>query len=104
MLENYWTLFAAIVAVVSAVAAALIKLFKVKAGWLKQVISWLVAIGLTFAAWAIGMLPSLGEPAWFYVLIQGVCVGLVSNGFYDIPAIRKFYEWLFHLEKRSEED
>lgn len=103
-MTDYWTLFAAIVAVVSAAAAALIKLFNVKTGWLKQVISWLVAIGLTFAAWAIGILPSLGEPAWLYVLIQGVCVGLVSNGFYDIPAIKKFYEWLFHLGKKSEEE
>ena len=54
-MTDYWTLFAAIVAVVSAAAAALIKLFNVKTGWLKQVISWLVAIGLTFAGSIIGI-------------------------------------------------
>jgi uncharacterized membrane protein len=49
------------------------------------------------------MLPAMAEPAWLYVLIQGVCIGLVSNGIYDIPAIKKLYEWIFHLRKRDEE-
>lgn len=102
-MTDYWTLFAAIVAVASAASAALIKLFGITTNWVKQVISWVVAIALAFLAYAIGMLPAMAEPAWLYVLIQGVCIGLVSNGIYDIPAIKKLYERIFHLRKRDEE-
>ena len=92
--EMYWVIFGAIAAIATAVAATINGWFKAEGVW-KQIISWITAIGLTFAAWGLQFIPALGQPEWLWVGLQGVCVGLVSNGIYDIPFIKKLYELIF---------
>lgn len=97
----YWVIFGAIAAVASAVASPIISWTKAQGIW-QQVISWVVAVALTFAAWGLQLLPdipALVDPTWLWVALQGVCVGLVSNGIYDIPFIQKIYAFLFGENK-----
>lgn len=90
----YWAIFGAIAAIATAVAATINGWFKATGFW-KQFIAWVSALGLTFAAWGLGFIPALGTPDWLWVALQGVCVGLVSNGIYDIPFVKKLYELIF---------
>ena len=92
---NYWAIFTAIVVVASALSAAIIGKCKVAKGWAKQLISWLVAVALTYLAWWIDILPAIKEPGWLFILIQGICVGLVSNGLVDTELIKKLYAVIF---------
>ncbi len=95
MNELYWVIFAAVATVASSLSAAIIGGCGIETKWVKRVISWVSAIALTFGAWAINLLPGLGEPAWVFVLLQGICIGLTSNGIYSIDAIKKFYALVF---------
>ena len=90
----YWVIFAAIASIATAVTATVANWFKAEGFW-KQFIAWVTSIGLTFAAWGLQFIPALGDPAWLWVALQGVCVGLVSNGIYDVPFIKKLYELIF---------
>lgn len=92
--EMYWAIFGAIAAIATAVAATINGWFKATGFW-KQFVAWVSALGLTFAAWGLGFIPALGTPEWLWVGLQGVCVGLVSNGIYDIPFVKKIYELIF---------
>lgn len=101
--EMYWLIFGAIATVSTAVTATFTNWFKAKGVW-KQIISWVTAVALTFAAWGLNFIPALGQPEWFWVALQGICVGLVSNGIYDVPFIKKLYKLIFGEdteEKRS---
>lgn len=99
MNELYWVIFAAVATVASSLSAAIIGGFGIKIVWAKRLISWASAVALTFGAWAIHLLPGLGEPAWVFVLLQGICIGLTSNGIYSIEAIKKFYALIFKEEE-----
>ena len=92
---SYWAVFAAIVAIASALSGAVIGKFKVHESWAKYLISWMFAIAVTFAAWGLKFIPALGTPAWAFVLLQGFCAGLVSNKFYDIEWVKKLYKLIF---------
>lgn len=99
---TYWEIFAAVALVASNMSAAIIGGCGVDIKWVRRLISWVVAIALTFGAWAINLLPGLGDPAWVFVLLQGVCIGVMSNGLYTIDAIKKFYAIVFKEEKISQ--
>lgn len=98
--EMYWLIFGAIATVASAVASPIITWTKAEGIW-RQVIAWISAIALTFAAWGLQFIPALGDPAWLWVGLQGVCVGLVSNGIYDVPFIKKLYALIFGETKST---
>lgn len=92
---SYWGLFSAIVAIASVISGAIIGWLKINKSWAQYATSWACTIGLAFGAWALKFLPALGEPEWAFVLMQGFVMGLVSNKFYDIPAIKKLYLKVF---------
>lgn len=92
---TYWAVFAAIVAIASAVSAAIIGGLKIKKSWAEYLISWVSAIALAFVAYGLKFLPALGEPWWAFVLLQGFVMGLVSNKFYDIEWVKKLYKLIF---------
>jgi len=92
---SFWGIFAAIATVSSAVSAAVLGACKITKSWLQQLIAWVIAIALSFAAWGLHLFPAITSPEWLAILVQGFFVGLVSNGVYDIEAVKKLFALLF---------
>ena len=55
----------------------------------KQLVSWIVAIALVFAASFFDLSPFLAEETTFGLLINGVGVGLIANGVKDVAFVTK---------------
>ena len=92
---SFWAVFAAIVAIASALTGAVSGWFKIEKSWVKVLLSWIFSIGLAFAAWGLKFLPAIGTPEWAFVLLHGFCAGLVSNRFYDIDWVKRLYKVIF---------
>lgn len=92
--ESFWWAAPILVTATTALAGLINQGLKVQKGWLKQLISWLLGIGLSVGAWGIKMI-TFGEPVWLGVVCLCIVVGLSSNGFYDIPAIKNWISTWF---------
>lgn len=93
--ENFWCYIAPILMMLTTTASSFInQKLKIKKGWLKQVISWLVGSVISVLAWAVNIV-QFGEPAILGIICLCVIVGLSSNGFYDIPVIRNWLNKFF---------
>lgn len=77
-------------------------------GWVKQVVSWvcplvIAIVGLVFG-WGIfagyGTIGSVA--AWFYTILTGFGIGLVSNGLYDIKYVQKVITFIKELFTKTE--
>lgn len=79
------------------------KAIVIKENWVKQLISWVLAIALTLGFY-FGKLLYFAEnngdqhSIWM-VVFCGLFVGLISNGIYDIPAIKAFLDKIFNMPK-----
>ena len=87
--ESFWWVAPILVTLTTALAGLINQGCKVKQGWLKQLISWLLGAGLSVGAWAIKMV-TFGDPVWLGIVCLCVVVGLSSNGVYDIPTIKNW--------------
>ena len=96
--QFYW-MAPVLVAVTTFLAGLINQGFKVKPSWAKQLIAWVIGIGLSVVVWAIE--PALivySEPKWMSIVAMSIIVGLSSNGIYDIPTIKGWISGWF--EKR----
>ena len=76
---------AAVLAIVVAMTAGIVKAFSIQKNWIKQVVAWVLSIGCTFAAYFMNILEGVPESGWWvWCLVIGVLVGLAANGIYDI--------------------
>lgn len=69
-------------------------LFKVDTGWVRHLISWIVAVVIALVFVATGGL-TFGLPVvWEYVVgtVAGVLAGGAANGIYDWDAIKKIFD------------
>ena len=84
----------------------LVKTLKVEKSWVKQLISWGVAIVLCIIGFLIGLGLFSGYGAitawtgWVCTIMTGVGVGLISNGLYDITGVKKFLDWFTNWIKQ----
>lgn len=85
-----------IIALASAITAAIIGAAKIEKKWLKHLIAFLFTIGLSFAAYFIKWLPALGEPWWAFILLEGGLLSLASMGLYTFDEVKKLWEIIFH--------
>jgi len=67
-------------------------------GFRKQLVSWTIGIGLSLAGKYLH-LGSFSDLAIWETLLYGFLVGLGSNGFYDIPAVKKILEYFMSNKK-----
>lgn len=93
--ESFWWVAPILVTLTTALAGLINQACKVKQGWLKQLISWLIGAGLSVGAWAIKAI-TFGNPVWLGVVCLCIVVGLASNGIYDIPSIKAFINSWFN--------
>lgn len=103
--DNFWCYIAPILIMLTTTASSFInQKLKIKKGWLKQVISWLVGSVISILAWAVKIV-QFGEPAILGIICLCIIIGLSSNGFYDIPIIRNWLNKFFPKieEKQAEE-
>lgn len=91
--ENFWATAAALGAIGTMISGAINGKLNPNKIW-RQVISWVIGVGLTVGAYFLGFI-NVADPAWLTVTATGIIVGLVSNGEYDIPAIKEFIKKIF---------
>ena len=84
----YFASLAAMVPLVVLITAWLKKVLNIKGIWI-QIVSWILAITLSFVGYLfhIGLFADITQ--WWLVLIYGFCVGLSANGFFDIAIIQQ---------------
>ena len=92
--ENFWATAASLGVIATMIAGVINGWFNPNKVW-KQVIAWLVSIGLTVGSYFMGLI-HVAEPTWLTLTATGLIVGLVSNGIYDIPTMQNFIAKLFH--------
>jgi len=68
-------------------------LLKVVKSWVKQVVSWVIPIGLAFLATYVLKLGFLVDQPVLNVVIYSAAAGLVSNGIFDIAFVNAFVNW-----------
>lgn len=91
--ENFWATAASLGAIGTMISGAINGKLNPNATW-RQVIAWVVGIGLTVGAYFLGLI-KVADPAWLTVTATGIIVGLVSNGEYDIKAVKEFIKKIF---------
>ena len=86
---SFWWVAPILVTMTTGLSGLINQGLKIEKAWLKQLISWVLGSGFSVAAWALKVV-TFGNPVWLGVVCLCVVVGLASNGFYDIPAIKNF--------------
>ena len=101
---------ATLVASVNVLSDFFKRLFNVKAKWLNEVMSWLIAIAATFIAWILGYMPTFFQPEWACVLLEGVFVGMAANFMYGYEWVKKILDFIFsfidgkYYDKKEDEE
>lgn len=75
---NFWATCTLVASFVTMVTIILIKWLKPNGVW-KQVISWVVSIGLTVGCYFAGII-TVASPIWLTLILTGLVVGIASNG------------------------
>lgn len=97
--ESFWWIAPILVFATTALTGVINGAFKIKGVW-QQIVSWIVGIILSVAAWALSaytpiVLITFGNPVWLGVICLCIVVGLASNGVYDIPTIKNWIDKWF---------
>ena len=87
--ESFWYIAPILASITITITGAIKEKFGIMKGIWPQVVSWAIASLLSVAAWLFGFV-QVGEPTWLSVVALCACVGLSSNGIYDIPIIKEF--------------
>jgi hypothetical protein len=92
-ISSYFVSLVALVPLVVLITDFLIRWLKVLKPWIKQVISWVIAVGLCL----VGMWFDLGMFAEFTAgttIAYGIAAGLVANGIFDMKIIQTLLDIL----------
>lgn len=92
--DSFWYIAPILVTLTTTITGFVNQLLKVQNDTVKQVLSWVVASGVSVAAWALKLI-AFGSPAWVGVVALCVVTGLSSNGLYDISTIKRFIKSWF---------
>lgn len=92
---EFWYIAPILVTLTTTIAGVINQAIKINQAWIKQIISWIIASGLSVGAWALNVI-TFGSPIWVGIVALCVVVGLASNGFYDIPTIKNFINSWFN--------
>lgn len=86
-LADYFLTLAALVPLVTLLAAWVNKKIRRATGVLKQTIAWIIAVIVALAGWyfKLGVFEGL---IWWHALLYGLALGLTANGFFDIKLIQ----------------
>ena len=104
-LMEYFGSLAGLVALNVIVMNWVLVLFKISKNWLKQLLRWIVSVaeaivGFVFSLGLFVKLTALPAwEGWLFTVLIGLGIGLVANGIYDIPVVRKLLESLLSLIK-----
>lgn len=96
--QVYFATIASFAAIILPVTALVNRMFTIEIRWLKQFLSWIVAIALGTIAWVFKW--GLFETSWYYALIYSIAGALVANGIFNLDMIKKILQ-LLNLEKKK---
>ena len=94
MLLTYFSTLGGVSALNVVVTEMINSAFGIKAGWLKQLISWvcpmlLSVLGFVFGFGIFGAYGTISSVSgWIYTVLAGLGLGLASNGIYDIELVQ----------------
>lgn len=98
-IQDYFVSLAAMVPLVTLLAAWINKLTNPTAGWVKQAISWVVAIVAGLFAW-YAKLGIFADLSIYEAILYGLASGLAANGFFDIKVIQTLLQ-AFRLQPKK---
>lgn len=98
--ENVLVAIAGYVGAVVFLSAPLNKLLKIEGNWPKRIVSWIIAGILTTIA-NVANLFLLADASALQTAAYAIGIGLVANGFFTIPQVRTFLQYL-KLEIKKE--
>ena len=87
--QSFWYMAPIIVSLTTTIAGIINQTLNIQKSWGKQAIAWGVASILSVLSWALNFI-AFSQPVWVGILALCIVTGLSSNGFYDIPEIKKF--------------
>lgn len=96
--EVYFATMASFAALILPVTALINRMFSIDIRWIKQFLSWIVAIALGTIAWLFKW--GIFETTWYYALIYSLAGALVANGIFNLDMVKKFLQ-LLNLEKKK---
>lgn len=85
--EHFWAVASAMITVTTFLTGLVNKYVNPSSVW-KQIISWDISFALTLIVFKIGIIQA-ASPVWLSIVFTAVIIGMASNGFYDIPFIKK---------------
>ncbi len=98
---DYFVSMGALVPLVVLITDFVKRWLDIETGLVKQLISWVTAIGLCFA----GMAFELGMFVDFNIvttIVYGLAVGLVSNGIFDIKVVQLLLDFILKFVNKKE--
>ena len=103
MLLTYFSTLGGVSALNVVVTEMINSAFGIKAGWLKQLISWVCPMLLSILGFvfSFGIFSAYGTissvSGWIYTVLTGLGLGLTSNGIYDIEFVQNIIKTLKNL-------
>ncbi len=97
--ESMWYIIPILASITMAGTQALKTKFSMNSVW-TQITSWIISVALSVIGWYTGIAP-VGEPTWLSLIALGMCVGLISNGIFDIKTIQEFIKRWFSLKPKA---
>jgi len=91
--ESFWYMLPILSSITVTVTGIINSKFNITKGFLPQLISWIVGAVLGVGGWYFDYV-QVGDPTWLSVVVLCGCIGLVSNGIYDVPAIKSLVDKL----------
>jgi len=96
---QYFASISALAGLVIIITAFVNKILKAPKPFVKQLVSWLIAIALSLLGWWLKLGLFIGIE-WYIAIIYGFACGLVANGIFDITIVKGFLS-LFKLLKTT---
>jgi hypothetical protein len=96
---NKWLGSLAGIAAVTVFLAAAVNTLLKTAGFMKQIVAWIIAIILL----GVGNLVNMGfmaELNWFHTIIYGIAAGFIANGIFDIELVKLLLQ-AFKIEPKT---
>lgn len=92
-INDWFGSLAGIAGITVFLAGFLNTILKVEKKFIKQLVAFAVAVGLTLGSSLLNF-GFFAEALWYQALLYGLGAGLISNGFYDVTTVRALLKFI----------
>ena len=92
---------ATLVASVSVLTDFFKRLFNINKKWVIELMSWVIAIGVTYVAWIFCKIPAIFQPEWMSILFEGLLVGIAANIAHGYEITKNILNFIFSFINKT---